>query len=125
MPDSDQLLEEIVEDGLLVRAGSALTFSHLSFQEFLAARDLNDPMGNRPKQALSWYYNGQDWWREVLAFYVTLTDRPGDMDEWLISRAIGSSTIAGDLGERVDYLRNALSNAFPAYKHTPAVDQLN
>jgi hypothetical protein len=72
-------------------------------------------MGNRPKQALSWYYNGQDWWREVLAFYVTLTDRPGDMDEWLIERAIASSTTVVDLGERVHYLRKALSTAFPAY----------
>ena len=124
MPDWDQLLEEIIEDGLLVRVGTALTFCHLSFQEFLAARDLNDPMGNRPKQALGWYYNGQDWWREVLAFYVTLTDRPGDMDEWLIHRAITSSTTVVDLGERVHYLRKALSVAFPAYKRTPTVDEL-
>lgn len=124
MPDWDQLLQEIIEDGLLVRAGLSLTFSHLSFQEFLAARDLQDPMGNRPKQALSWYYNGQDWWREVLAFYVTLTDRPSDMDEWLIDRAIASSTTVVDLGERVHYLRKSLSTAFPAYKRTPTVDQL-
>ena len=124
MPDSDELLEEIIEDGLLVRVGTALTFSHLSFQEFLAARDLNDPMGNRPKLALSWYYNGQDWWREVLAFFVTLTDRPGDMDEWLINRAIASSTTVVDLGERLHYLRKALSTAFPAYKRTPTVDEL-
>jgi len=124
MPDWDRLLHEIIEDGLLVRVGTALTFSHLSFQEFLAARDLHDPMGNRPKQALSWYYNGEDWWREVLAFYVTLTDRPGDMDEWLMARAISSTSTVVDLGERVHYLRKALSSAFPAYKHTPSVEQL-
>ena len=124
MPDAHLLLQEIIEDGLLLRVGTALTFSHLSFQEFLAARDLQDPTGNRPKRSLSWYYNGQDWWREVLAFYVTLTDRPADMDEWLIVRAIASTTTVVDLGERVHYLRKALSAAFPAYKHTPTVDQL-
>ena len=124
MADSDQLLQEIVEDGLLVRVGTALTFSHLSFQEFLSARDLQDPMGNRPKQALGWYYHGEDWWREVLAFYVTLSDRPEEMDEWLISRAIKSTTTVVDLEERVHYLRKSLLAAFPAYKNTPGVDRL-
>jgi hypothetical protein len=125
LPDADRLLEEIVEDGLLVHVGAALTFSHLSFQEFLAAKDLHDPMGNRHKQALNWYYKGEDWWKEVLAFYVTLTDRPGEMDEWLISRALSSSTAAVDLVERVDYLRNAVAAAFPAYRGTPTIDQLS
>jgi hypothetical protein len=90
--DWEQFLQDVVEDGLLVRVGTALTFSHLSFQEFLAARDSRDHMGNRPRQALSWYFNGRDCWREVLAFYVTLSDRPGETDEWLIKRAIASST---------------------------------
>lgn len=122
--DWEQFLQDVVEDGLLVRVGTALTFCHLSFQEFLAARDLRDPMGARPKQALSWYFNGNDWWREVLAFYVTLSDRPGETDEWLIKRAIDSSTAVTDLETRVRHLRVGLKAAFPAYKETSAVGQL-
>ena len=122
--DWEQFLQDVVEDGLLVRVGTALTFSHLSFQEFLAARDLRDPMGTRPKQALSWYFNGNDWWREVLSFYVTLSDRPGEIDEWLIKRAIASSTTVSDLEARVQHLRDALKAAFPAYNETSAVGQL-
>ena len=38
-----RLLEELVQDGLLVPAGLNYTFAHLSFQEFLAAKDLFDP----------------------------------------------------------------------------------
>jgi hypothetical protein len=122
--DWEQFLQDVVEDGLLVRVGTGLTFSHLSFQEFLAARDLRDHMGNRPKQALSWYFNGKDWWREVLAFYITLSDRPGETDEWLIKRAIASSTTVADLQARVQHLRGPLKAAFPAYKETTAVQQL-
>ncbi len=81
-------------------------------------------MGNRPKQALSWYFNGKDWWREVLAFYVTLSDRPGETDEWLIKRAIASSTTVADLDTRVQHLRGVLNAAFPAYNETSAVGQL-
>jgi hypothetical protein len=123
-PDWEQLMQDIIEDGLLVRTGGMLTFSHLSFQEFLASRDLRDHMGTRPKQTLSWYLNGDDWWREVLAFYVTLLDRPGEADEWMIKRAIASTAIVPDLEDRVRYLRQALQAAFPAYKPTAGTEVL-
>jgi hypothetical protein len=123
-PDWEQFLQDIVEDGLLLRAGGVLTFNHLSFQEFLASRDLRDHMGNRPKQALGWYFKGDDWWRESLAFYVTLLDRPGEADEWLLKRAIASNTTVPDLEDRVRYLRRALKAAFPAYKETVGCENL-
>jgi hypothetical protein len=116
--DWEQFLQDIVEDGLLVRVGTDLTFSHLSFQEFLTARDLRDHMGHRPKQTLSWYLNGRDWWREVLSFYITLSDRPAETDEWLIERALKSTSAVTDLEERVQTLRSALKAAFPAYEDT-------
>jgi hypothetical protein len=117
-PEWEQFLQDTIEDGLLQRVGSTLTFSHLSFQEFLASRDLRDHMGQRPKQALGWYLKGDDWWKEALAFYVTLLDRPGEADEWLLKRAIATSTIVPDLEDRVQYLRRALKAAFPAYHET-------
>jgi hypothetical protein len=119
-PDWEQFLQDTIEDGLLLRIGGVLTFSHLSFQEFLAARDLRDHMGQRPKQALGWYLKGDDWWKEVLAFYVTLFDRPAEADEWLLKRAIATSTTVPDLGDRVEYLRRALKAAFPAYNESSA-----
>ncbi len=66
-----ELLNETLQDGLLVRTGTALTFCHQSFQEYLAARDLqSDPTRRKPRQALSAFLKGNNWWREVLAFYV-------------------------------------------------------
>jgi hypothetical protein len=114
----EPFMQEIIEDGLLVRVGKALTFAHHSFQEFLTARDLRDHQGTRPKQALGWYFNGKDWWRESLAFYVTLLDRPGDTDEWVIKRALVSTATSPDLKDRVIYLRECIQAAFPAYEET-------
>jgi hypothetical protein len=122
-PDWQLFLQEIIEDGLLVRVGSLLLFAHLSFQEFLAAKDLQGPQAQRPKQALSWYLNGKDWWKEVLGFYVTLTDRPGDTDEWILDRALASTSTAPDLVDRVSWLRTAIQSAFPSYQETTAARQ--
>ncbi len=122
--DWDRLLQEIIEDGLLIRAGGSLTFSHLSFQEFLAARDLRDHMGQRPKQALGWYLKGDDWWKETLAFYVTLLDRPGEVDEWLIKRALNCSSPAPDLEGRVQNLRRSIKAGFPSYVQTAACETM-
>jgi len=119
-PEWEQFLQDTIEDGLLQRISGILTYSHLSFQEFLASRDLRDHMGQRPKQALGWYLKGDDWWKETLAFYVTLLDRPGEVDEWLLKRALASSTTVPDLEDRVQYLRRAIKSAFPAYNETSA-----
>jgi hypothetical protein len=124
VPEWEQFLQDTIEDGLLLRIGETLTFSHLSFQEFLASRDLRDHMGHRPKQALGWYLKGDDWWREALAFYMILLDRPGEADEWLLKRAIATSTTVTDLENRVQYLRRALKAAFPAYHETAACTAL-
>lgn len=125
VPEWEQLLQDIIEDGLVLRVGGSLTFSHLSFQEFLASRDLRDHMGHRPKQALGWYLNGDDWWKETLAFYVTLFDRPAEVDEWLLQRAIACISPAPDLEARVQYLRRAIRVAFPSYTESIACETLS
>ena len=56
--------------------------------------------------------------------YVTLLDRPGEADEWLLKRAIASNTTVPDLEDRVRYLRSALKAAFPAYKETVGCETL-
>jgi len=123
-PEWEQFLQDIIEDGLLLRVGGTLTFSHLSFQEFLASRDLRDHMGLRPKQALGWYLNGDDWWKETLAFYLTLLDRPGEADEWLLKRALACNSPAPDLESRVQHLRRAIRVAFPSYTETASCESL-
>ncbi len=118
----EALLSEIVEDGLLTRVGTNLAFSHLSFQEFLAARDLQSLSGHRAKQALRWYLAGNDWWREVLVFYVSLADRPEETDHWIADNARRASINAAgaeavdDLIARAEFLQQALRSTFPAYK---------
>jgi hypothetical protein len=124
LPECEQLLNEIVEDGLLIRMGSALAYSHLSFQEYLAARDLHDPTGNRPKLAVSRYFKGEDWWREPLGFYVTMCERPAEMDEWVAKLAMTSTSKTVDLDERALFLHRSLLAAFPAYRESPTTKDL-
>jgi hypothetical protein len=121
---SDDLLTEILQDGLLVNTGAGVRFSHLSFQEYLAAEFLvmGDPSRDRVKLALKQFYSGDDWWKEVLTFYVTSTSNPGDTEDWLIKRAKecrasidSSAVLTGQFDERLGYLRSALREAFPSY----------
>jgi predicted NACHT family NTPase len=78
-----EFLAEAVADGILVPAGNAYTFAHLSFQEFLTARQLHDPTGSRPAQAIGLFLSGDDWWREVSKFYVTMTSSIPETERWI------------------------------------------
>jgi predicted NACHT family NTPase len=65
------LQEELVIDGLLTKSGDVLQFSHHSFQEFLAANDfIGSPEPTRVNRALEAYLRGDDWWGQVLEFYL-------------------------------------------------------
>jgi hypothetical protein len=78
------LLQEVLRDGLLVRSGSDLSFAHLSFQEFMAAKCLiGEPKGKRATHVLKDYLRGDDWWLEVLRFYIGLSAKPQDLTSWL------------------------------------------
>jgi len=102
------LLGEVLEDGLIASAGGALAFSHLSFQEYLAAVDLRDPFGHRPKTALRAYLRGDDWWAEALVFYLSRTSRPAEMKRWVESEALKTQ------GRRIQEGRiSRLFEAFP------------
>jgi hypothetical protein len=82
------LLEEIVHDGLLVRIGNGYIFSHLSFQEYLAAKDLMEPKGTKAAEALARYLKGDQWWKEVLSFYVALSGQPKDIELFIRAEAV-------------------------------------
>jgi hypothetical protein len=82
--DCKILGEELLIDGIINASGSVLQFSHLSFQEFLAAKDfMGSPYADRASRALSQYLGGDGWWREVLRFYVGLSSSPKDICDWL------------------------------------------
>jgi hypothetical protein len=110
------LLDEILEDGLLIRLGAnSLAFSHLSFQEYLAASELTDPNGNRQQVMLRRYLSGEDWWREVLAFYVGMSKRPDETEGWIRKTTAEMSKMVQDLPQRSKFLVDALASAWPGW----------
>jgi predicted NACHT family NTPase len=115
-----EIVSELIVDGLLVPTGSTLSFSHLSFQEFLAAKDL---MGLKPDRAnlkLDAFLGGDDWWREVMNFYVSFHDKPSEMEEWIRSGVLRMLPRALDEIVRtrgVDLCKVIQAN-FPSFRFT-------
>jgi hypothetical protein len=110
----DQLVEELIEDGLIQRSGADFIFSHHSFQEYLAARDLqDDPSGERRQAALEALLTGDGWWGEVLMFYVGMTKRPDDMEMWIKRSTVRSQIIAATGSEIESLLIGSLREANP------------
>ncbi len=122
---ANDLLAEVIQDGILVRTGEDLLFAHLSFQEYLAAQYLaSDPSGNRPALALRSFLKGEDWWKEVVEFYVISRDDPATVDDWIrrTSRGVGQrrredahDEHANDIIARLDGLAIAMAETFPGY----------
>lgn len=80
---AESLMDELLQDGLILKSGSIYSFAHLSFQEYLAARDLFDPTGIQQLNALKRFLQGEDWWREVLVFYIGITNKPTETKQWI------------------------------------------
>lgn len=85
---SPDLLDEILHDGLLVPVANGYAFAHLSFQEYLAAKDLLEPRATRAAEALGRYLRGSDWWKEVLSFYVAISGQPKEMELFVRAEAL-------------------------------------
>lgn len=109
------LLDEILEDGLLIRVGKNLAFSHLSFQEYLVATDLSDPSGNRQQHVLKSFLSGDDWWREVLSFYLAMATRPDEIENWIRRTAEKLSNRTYDFPHRFDFLIVRLKESWPGW----------
>ena len=78
-----------------------------------ALEPLGDPSRPRLTAALQRYVGGEDWWREVLRFYIGLSDNPESVERWLDSNADGDAL-------RCRFLYDALAEAFPQYTHRGA-----
>ncbi len=121
-----EVLSELIVDGLLVPTGSLLSFPHLSFQEFLAAKDLMGLQADRANLRLDSFLRGDDWWREVISFYVSFHEKPSEMEEWIKSGAVRARSKAPDEIVRsrgVDLCRVILTN-FPSFKFSGETRQL-
>ena len=110
-------LDEVLQDGLLVRSGSLLMFCHLSFQEYMAGRALQaDPNGRKAKNAVSWFLRGDDWWKEPVAFYLGSAESPREAQSWLngvIRRVAERSGTGRDFSRRAEFLSDTLAESFP------------
>jgi hypothetical protein len=121
-----EVLSELIVDGLLIPTGSILSFPHLSFQEFLAAKDLVALTPDRANQRLDAFLNGDDWWREVLIFYVSFHDKPNEMEEWIKSgvvRALPKTSDEVVFSRAVELCKAILTN-FPSFKLSNDTRQL-
>lgn len=110
-----QLLEEVVHDGLLIPVGLAYSFSHLSFQEYLAAKDMFEPTGRKAPRAFKAFLRGDDWWREVTIFYMALSSDPKDVEGFIrrMGEDVLSKTADENVKARASYLLEMLMSAFP------------
>jgi predicted NACHT family NTPase len=119
VPEAQALLEEILQDGVLIRAGGSILFSHLSFQEYLAGKQLHaDPSGTAAKSAIGWFLKGDDWWKEPVAFYIGSAENPTDMKAWLDRVAASTAAQHGinDFPQRRLFLYATLEESFEGYK---------
>jgi hypothetical protein len=122
--ESHSMVEEVLQDGLLVRSGRVYLFSHFSFQEYLAAKDLADPTGRKQASALRQYLLGDDWWNEVIAFYIGLLDNPHSANEWLgatvrgMLRA-GKNSVESEVRRRCIAMERAIRSAYPDFTADP------
>ena len=122
LPAWMDLRDELVSDGLLISTGVTLRFSHLSFQEYLASEGLSDPSGSRAAHSLKEFFRGDDWWKEVLTFYVARQGHPPETESWLIREArrcfktaSSKAITGGELDGRLNYLRGILRESFPSF----------
>ena len=119
IPVFGRLLEELLEDGLVQMSGGEIIFSHLSFQEYLASLEFGDPSGERSNALLLGFLRGDDWWREVIGFYVGGPHRPDEMERWVKAGAKKiESTVFND-GGRSSFLISSIEEAFPGWKSRP------
>ena len=111
----EELLEEVVQDGLLAAIGQGYEFSHQSFQEYLAAKDLGGPNVRRASEAIGRYLRGNAWWNEVLFFYVALSGQPKVMEGFVKNESLrcARAYFEPQMLKRAQALLTQLQNAFP------------
>ena len=107
-PAEGRALLEAIRDqsGLLVNVGPAFAFLHLSFQEYLSARHVQDQVVRAPELLLGLAgHFGETWWREVILLAVGL-DTPS-LFEPLLASLLRFEILHRDVRLADDLLRDA------------------
>lgn len=69
----ERMRKELEVDGIIARNGNQLYFSHLSFQEYFAARYIRQVADERIHERLVMAAGKSDpWWQEVMKFYIEM-----------------------------------------------------
>lgn len=109
----DVLEQELLTDGLIERSAIGYQFAHLSFQEFLTARAfVGSPKPSEAGFALREMIEGDDWWNEVIRFYVGLSGHPRALNEWINDEI--EKTVP--YPPSVELLKRYLREAYPNYR---------
>lgn len=118
-----KILEETIRDGLLVAAGLNYVFAHHSFQEYLTARDLFEPAGRKPAAAFRNFLRGEEWWREVVAFYIGMSSDPVELGDFIQKTANSLLSKSADetIKDRARFLLDVLIMSFPGARPTLGV----
>jgi hypothetical protein len=114
-----ELVQEILHDGLVAQSPKSCEFCHLSFQEYLTAKHYaGDPTQRGVKRALKAYLAGDDWWYQVLRFYIGLSGSPEEIDRWLALQEDRVTPLYEDVDphERSRELAAILNEIYPQFK---------
>lgn len=85
---AQEILSEVCRDGLIISEGQYFSFAHLSFQEYLSATHLTQPGGDKARRAIRRYLSGDEWWGEVVKFYLALSPTPHEARRFIDKAAL-------------------------------------
>lgn len=82
--ETELMIDELLRDNIIDASADEFLFRHLSFQEFLAARYCaGRPRYTQIRYALNAFMKGDDWWRDVVRFYISMIGGSKDFRAFL------------------------------------------
>ena len=102
----EALIDELLADGLIHRSGEFFEFKHLSLQEYLAALEMFcDPFKETANGCLTLFLDDDQWWRDVMGFYVLLIRDPLGAVRWIQVQMKSRKTKNKNAVKNGDYLK--------------------
>ncbi|HVG09178.1 MAG TPA: NACHT domain-containing protein [Thermoanaerobaculia bacterium] len=114
------LTGELIVDGVISRSADRYFFSHLSFQEFLCAKQMSGlPSTKAIEKAIRDFLAGDDWWWEVIQFYISLSENPLGLAEWLFAKLDQADV---NSGFRAQEIWKSIELSFPGFRLSSWMD---